>query len=138
MIETAALSPALMADAILVIHSLFILGVILPVPLIAIGGLRRWQWVRNPWLRAVHLGMIAFVAAESLLGFFCPLTVWENNLRQGAGESVYGDSFIAYWLHQAFFFDFPSWVFTLAYCLFGLLILALYILVPPGRFRRER
>ena len=123
------------ADFILIIHVLFILGVVLPVPLILLGGLRRWAWVRNPWFRLAHLAMIGIVVAESLLHIPCPLTVWENSLRVQAGEAGSGDAFIEHWLHRFFFFQAPHWVFTAAYAAFGLLVLALLCAYPP-KWRR--
>ena len=44
--------------------------------------------MRNFWFRGSHLGAIAVVAAESLVGFVCPLTTWENRLRLLAGGVV--------------------------------------------------
>jgi len=56
-----------MANIILILHAVFILVVVLTVPLIIIGGLRKWRWVHNPAIRFNHLGMIALVALESVI-----------------------------------------------------------------------
>ena len=45
----------------------------------------RWAWVRNFWFRTIHLAMIAVVVAESLCGIVCPLTDWEDRLREAGG-----------------------------------------------------
>lgn len=121
----------LLADAILIFHFLFVLGVIIPVPLIILGGIFRWGWVRNRWFRGVHLGMIGIVVIQAVLGIICPLTIWETDLRRAAGEQGYEHSFVAHWVSQGLYYDFPLWVFTVTYCAFGALVIALLFLVPP-------
>ena len=122
-----------LADSVLIVHAMFVAGVVLPVPLIVIGKLRGWKWVHSLPLRLMHLGMIGFVIAESLLGVMCPLTVWENDLRMARGDTGYGDSFIAYWLKELLFWHFPSWVFTVIYAAFGSVVIALWWWVRPSR-----
>ncbi len=78
-----------------------------------------------------HLAMIAYVVLESWLGVPCPLTLWENELRRLAGESDYPGDFIGYWAHRLIFFRAEPWVFTLVYTLFGLVVLATFVLAPP-------
>jgi hypothetical protein len=127
------MNPAFLADGVLVLHLLLILTIVLTVPLIIIGGWRGWGWVRRPWVRFGHLGLIGFVADESLLGIMCPLTVWENSLRRAAGDVDYGESFIAYWVSRLIYFDLPSWVFTILYCAFALLVALLFRRVPIAK-----
>ena len=126
----------LAADAVLVLHIgyvSFVLGGFLAT---LVGVLARWQWVRNFWFRVLHLAAILIVVAESLLGVICPLTTWESELRQLAGQTAYRGDFIAQWLHDLVFFDVQPWILTLCYTLFGLGVLATFILAPPRR-RRE-
>lgn len=125
----------LLADLVLLLHAAFILGVVVPVPLIALGKIHGWRWVRSLPLRLLHLGMIAVVVAESLLGIDCPLTVWENSLRTGAGESAYAKGFIADWTHRLVFWELPTWVFAAVYAGFGGIILLLWWWVPPSKKR---
>lgn len=126
------------ADVIVVLHTAFALFVVIGLLLILMGAARGWGWVRNFWFRVVHLGCIAFVVAESLLGIVCPLTTWEQNLRDLAGDNSYRGDFIAHWVHEFLFFDFPTWVFTLVYTLFGLAVLLTLVLVPPRWRRKDR
>ena len=123
----------LLSRVILVLHFAFVLGVILPIPLILIGAWRRWKWIRNLKLRIIHLAMIGIVTLEALIGIFCPLTVWEQALRRSAGEESYEGSFVGYWLSRILYYDFEPWIFTLAYCILSALILALYFFIPPTR-----
>jgi hypothetical protein len=124
----------LIADVILVVHVLYALVVVLSVPLIVIGAFLHWQWVRNVWFRIIHLLMIAIVAAESLLGIACPLTVWERFLRGPTrADSPENADFIAHWLSKLLFWHFPPWVFTTIYVSFGAIVLSLLVFVPMRR-----
>lgn len=126
---------ALLADLILIIHLAFIAFVVFGQILIAIGLWRHWAWVRHFGFRIAHLLAIAYVMAETWLGISCPLTVWENQLRLRAGEAGYTDGFITYWVHKLIFYTAPSWLFTLIYTLFFLLVLASWIWGRPHRRR---
>jgi hypothetical protein len=125
----------LAADAVLVFHVSYVAFVILGFLLTVIGILARWQWIRNFWFRSLHLAAILLVVAESLLGVICPLTTWESDLRKLAGQAAYRGDFIAQWLHDLLFIDAEPWVFTLCYTLFGMAVLATFVLAPP-RWRR--
>ena len=122
---------ALAADALLLIHTLFVAFVVLGLLLIVLGGVRNWHWVRNPWFRLVHLSAIGFVVIQAWLGHICPLTIWENSLRARAGEMGYSGTFIGHWLEQLLYYDAPAWVFIALYSLFGLLVLASWWWIRP-------
>lgn len=117
------------ADCILYCHALYVGIVVCSVPLIIVGGLRHWRWVRNPVFRFTHLAMIGFEVLEVFIGIACPLTVWEKALRAQPGS---GDEsgFIANWVSRALFHSYPQWVFNTAYIAFGLLVLSLFYFVP--------
>ena|SRR5271165_2551811 len=118
----------MLADIIVVVHFLIVLFIVAVVPLVYLGGALRWVWVRSrPW-RVLHLGAIMFVAAESLLGIACPLTTWEDALRDRRSAG-----FIERWIHEIMFYDAPAWVFTAAYVAFAALVLVTWIIVPPTR-----
>lgn len=123
----------LIADVVLVVHVSYVAFVLVGFGLTVAGILARWNWVRNLWFRGLHLAAILLVAAESLLGIICPLTIWESELRQLAGQTAYRGDFIAQWLHDLVFFDVEPWVFTVCYTLFGLAVLATFVLAPPRR-----
>lgn len=120
-----------LADFILVTHALFVAFVVLGLVAVLLGGYWRWSWVRNRWFRVTHLLAIGIVIAETWLGLVCPLTEWENRLREAAGGSAYTSSFIQHWLHEILFYDFAPWVFAVAYTTFGVLVLLAWLLVPP-------
>jgi hypothetical protein len=121
----------MLADLIVVIHASYVAFVLLGLLAVLIGIALRWNWVRSFWFRVVHLGAIGFVVAEALAGLPCPLTVWEKELRGIAGQAAYPGDFLGYWAHQLIFFRAPFWVFTLCYLMFGLAVLATFLLAPP-------
>ena len=116
----------MIADAILVVHALFVLFVVGGFVLI-LAGARSWRWVRNRAFRSLHLAAIGFVTAEALLGVTCPLTMWEDMFRGGGVER----SFIGRWVARLLYYDFPEWVFATAYCVFTLAVVVAWWLVPP-------
>ena len=125
-----------LADLTLIVHAAFVAFVIIGLLLIWMGRFGRWEFVRNVWFRLAHLAAIGIVAAESVAGFACPLTTWEDQLRLLAGgEQRYQGSFIQHWLHQVMFFDVNQWVFTVAYIAFFLAVALSLWFVPP-RWRR--
>jgi hypothetical protein len=125
----------LLADVVVLCHAAYVTFVIVGLLVTLYGGWAGWYWVRNFWFRMIHLAMISIVVVESIIGITCPLTVWEAALRRRAGETVQSGAFIARWAHELMFFDAPTWVFTTAYCVFGLLVVVAFILIPPTRPR---
>ena len=125
----------LLADLILVAHTLFVAFVVLGQVAILLGGCRRWRWVRNLRFRVLHLVAVGYVVAETWLGLLCPLTEWENRLRAAAGGDAYAGSFIGHWLHEILYYDFAPWVFIAAYTVFGILVLSSWWLVRPENRR---
>lgn len=122
-----------LADAILAMHVGIVAFVVLGVPAIALGGWRGWGWVRRLPLRLLHLALVCYIALQAWLGVACPLTVWEQSLRNRAGQATYGESFIQHWLSRLIFFEAPWWVFVAAYSLFAVLVAACWRWVPPVR-----
>lgn len=122
-----------LADAVLLLHFLFVVFVVLGLVAILIGGWRGWGWVRDLRFRLGHLGAIGFVVLESWLGMACPLTTLELWLRGLAGQTVYGGDFIAFWLRRLLFFEAPAWVFTVCYSVFLALVVVSWWRVPPRR-----
>ena len=118
----------MLADAILVLHFLFVLFVVGGFTLIVAGGALDWHWVRARAFRIAHLGAILLVAAEALLGLACPLTVWEDALRRAGPQQA---SFVGRWVARILYFDYPEWVFAAAYAAFALAVMVLWRLVPP-------
>ena len=124
------MDPALNADLILALHALIVAFVVLGLPLTWLAAWRGWALAHAPWFRLGHLGTIGFVIAQTWLGQLCPLTVWENQWRAEAGQTGYGDSFIAHWLGRLIYVDSSLATLAWVYTLFGLAVLATFWWVP--------
>lgn len=117
----------LAADFILAVHAAYVVFVVGGLVATWVGIALRKAWARNPWFRGLHLAAIAFVVSESLLGIDCPLTVWENALR----EAPSSQGFLARWVHAWLFWNLPPVFFTVAYTAFGLAVAATWWKWPP-------
>jgi hypothetical protein len=74
-----------LADAVLVLHVLFVLFV-------AMGGILVLRWPRVAW---VHIPAAVWGVAIEFGGWICPLTPLENRLRALAGQPTYHGDFVA-------------------------------------------
>jgi hypothetical protein len=78
----------LLADAVLIVHALFVAWVVF-------GGLAGFWKIRLAWL---HLPCLLWGAAVAGMGWVCPLTPLENDLRIRAGLQAYRGDFIHQYL----------------------------------------
>ncbi len=124
---------ALATDIVVFFHLAYASFVLVGFILILAGALFGWRWIRNRVFRWVHLGCIGVVAVEAVVGQICPLTLLENWLLVGSGQAGYERTFIGQLIYDLLYYDFPAWVFTVAYVsLAGLTALTL-VLIPPVR-----
>lgn len=121
----------ILADVIVVLHFAFVAFVAGGMIAILAGIALRKAWARNFWFRVGHLAAIAVVVAESLCGVLCPLTEWEDRLREAGGGTAEPGSFIGRWIHAVLFVDVAPATLTWCYTLFGLAVLAAFVLAPP-------
>jgi len=119
----------MLADAVVLVHLTIMLFITAGLPLIYIGAARQWAWVRDRRWRALHVGAIGFVAAESLLGIVCPLTLWEDALRGRTSQ----EGFIERWVDRILFYDLPTWMFTAAYTIFAALVVVTWFVIRPTK-----
>ena len=119
----------MLADLVLLVHTAFVLFVVGGLVAIWVGAALGSGWARNPWFRGLHLAAIAFVVAQSVLGYTCPLTIWEDALRGVAT----GQGFIQRWVRALLYWSAPPWVFTAIYVAFGALVAATWWRFPPRR-----
>ena len=123
----------LAADAVLLLHVLFVVFVVAGLVLILAGRLLSWVWVQNWWFRAIHLAAIGVVVLQSWLGVICPLTKLEMALRDRAGDTTYAGGFVAHWLETILYYRAPAWAFAVVYTAFGVLVVLSWFWVPPRR-----
>ena len=120
-----------LADGVLSVHFAIVLFVVGGLVFIVVGAFRGWRLVGRLWFRLAHLAAIAVVVAQAWFGAVCPLTTLEMWLRAKAQATTYSGSFIEHWLQRLLYYEAPPWVFTLAYSLFGLAVLATWWCFPP-------
>ena len=130
----------LAADLLVGIHVAYVAYVIVGQLLIIVAAPMKWQWARNPWFRFTHLLAITIVAVEAIQGWPCPLTVWEGQLRELAGQNFNGsESFMGKLLHDVLFFDnVPQLVLDTGYVATMILVLQGLIMYPPRWFRLRK
>ena len=81
------------ADAILILHLVFVIFVVL-------GGVIVLRWPRLAWL---HVPAVLWAAWVEFAGCICPLTTLEISLRQRAGEVEYAGDFVEHYLTSALY-----------------------------------
>lgn len=82
------MTAALVADAVLLLHALFIAFAVLGAALL-------WRWPRLVW---AHLPAVMWAAFVEFSGRICPLTPLENRWRNSAGEAGYSGGFVEHYL----------------------------------------
>ena len=122
------------ADAVLLLHVLFVLFVVGGLAAIYAGRALGWAWVRGRTFRFAHLGAIGVVVVQAWLGVVCPLTTLEMALRARAGAATYAGTFVSHWLEALLYWRAPAWVFVVAYTAFGAAVLGSWFAVPPRGF----
>lgn len=125
-------APQTLATAILVVHLAIVAFNLGGMVLVPIGSWAGWRFVQGFWWRLAHLGSLAAVALQAILGQACFLTLWQAELeaRAGAGEPP---SLIATWINGLLYWPLPLWVFAVAYVAIFLYTLLLWRWVPPRR-----
>jgi hypothetical protein len=116
---------ALAADAVLVVHALFIVWVMA-------GGFVAWRW---PWLVWLHLPAAAWGVWIEASGGLCPLTPLEVRLRVAAGEAGWDGTFVERYLTALIY---PDGLTRELQWLFAGLVLAVNALAYAGLWRRRR
>jgi hypothetical protein len=79
---------AIAADLLLIFHLGFVCFVVF-------GGLLVFKW---RWLMVLHLPVVAWGALIEFQGWLCPLTPWEQQFRQAAGQAGYHGGFVEHYL----------------------------------------
>jgi hypothetical protein len=130
----------LLADVVVTLHLAYVAYVVVGQVLIVIAAPFRWQWARNPWFRLTHLLAIAIVAYEAIMGIRCPLTVWEEQLRELAGQPFdSGQTFLGRLFHDLLFYEgLPDIFFNTLYISMFVVVLQGIIMYPPRMFRIRR
>jgi len=102
---------SLLADSLVILHFAFTAFVIF-------GGFLTWRW---PKVAFAHLPALAWGCWVEVSHSICPLTPWENHLRQLGGEAGYSGGFLAHYLVRVLYP--PALTWQIQWLLAGLLLL---------------
>ena len=135
----------LLADAVVCAHVGYVAFVLLGQVAIILAAAFRWEWGRNRWFRLSHLLAIAIVAVEAVMGWQCPLTTWEHQLRELGGQSFEASStFMGRLMHNLLFIDQyftdgkpPEAFFTTLYLAMLIIVLQGLVMCPPRLLRKR-
>jgi Protein of Unknown function (DUF2784) len=122
-----------LADLLVVLHCAYVGYVVIGQLAIVAGWVFGRLWVRNFWFRVTHLTAIAFVAFEEAIGMVCPLTAWEYQLRELAGQETRAGTFMGRLFHDLIFLNLPAEYFTWMHVGFAVLVAVTFLLVLPRR-----
>ena len=114
----------LLADLVVLVHSGFVLFVVL-------GGLLVLRWPRAAW---VHLPAALWGAGIEFLGGICPLTPLENHLRRLGGEAGYTGGFVEHYVLPVLY---PEGLTRGVQLVLGAFVLVLNIVVYAIAWRRR-
>jgi len=113
----------LLANAVVVVHALFIVFVV-------IGGFLAW---RRRWVAAIHIPCAVWGILIEYRSWICPLTPWENSLRARAGQAGYGGGFVEHYLLPVIY---PSGLTPRVQMVLGTFVLAINVLAYAVLLRR--
>jgi hypothetical protein len=123
-----------LAGAILTLHLLIITFNVLGLIIIPLGALAHWRLVRIPWLRLLHLALLAIVALQAVAGRACILTIWQNELT---GQGTGAPPLIMGWVNRLIYWNQPFRVFMVLYVAVFAYVVALWFMVPPRSVRKS-
>lgn len=114
-----------LADAVLVLHLIFIVFVVA-------GGLLVLRWPRLAW---AHVPAVIWGALIEFSGSVCPLTPLEVALRQQAGQAGYAGGFIEHYVAGLIY---PGGLSRIVQLFLGFFVLGLNGVVYQRLWRRSR
>lgn len=115
----------LAADAILVVHLGFVLFAL-------VGGMLAGWW---RIFLLLHPPAAAWAIFVELTGRGCPLTAWEQELRQRAGEAGYSEGFVEHYLLPLLY---PDWLTLPVQFVLAAFVLLVNLAVYAWVWRRWR
>lgn len=113
------------ADVVLVFHLVFVLYAIF-------GGLLVFRWSRSAYL---HIPVVIWGSVIEVMGWVCPLTPIEIDLRHAAGTLGYSGSFIDHYVLPVLY---PANLTRPAQWLLGLSLLLFNVVVYTLIYRSRR
>lgn len=113
----------LLANAVVLVHALFIVFIV-------VGGFLAWRW---RWVAWVHIPCAIWGILIEYRGWICPLTPLENHLRRQAGDAGYSGGFIEHHILPAIY---PSGLTPRVQVVLGTLVLVVNLIAYGVLARR--
>ena len=113
------------ADAVLLVHGIFILFAVLGGLLVA----------RHRWIAWMHIPAAAWAAWIEISGGICPLTPLENALRSRAGGTPYAGGFFDHYVLPLIY---PAALTPRLQVALGVAVLAVNVAIYAWALRRSR
>ncbi len=137
----------ILADLLVVIHFIWILFMLWGFILTLSGSFTLYflhtAAERRPsffdrWLfRTIHLSGILYVAVLTIFGKYCPLTIWENQLRaRHAPHLKYPASFVIHYIEKLVYPDADFLLFVIPTMIIALFTLIMFVLKPPAKIKQ--
>lgn len=104
------------ADLLVILHLLFVCFVIL-------GGLLVWKWKRVLYL---HIPAAIWGVLIEFQGWICPLTSWEQRLREKGYESGYSGGFVEHYILPVLY---PSFLTSDIQIVLGTFVISINLLI---------
>lgn len=114
----------IVADAVVVLHLAFILFV-------AFGAVLAWRWPRLVW---AHVPALAWGVGSVVIGFPCPLTGIEKDLRHLAGTEGYPGGFVDNYIENVVY---PGEYTPLLHAVAAVIIVVGYLRIRMLSTRRD-
>lgn len=115
----------LAADLVAFVHFGFVLFAVLGAILVL-----RWRWVA--W---IHIPAAIWGAMIEFGGWICPLTPWENRLRDLAGQAGYAGGFVEHYLLPVLY---PAGLTRSAQVVLGLSVVVINLAIYGWLIARAR
>ncbi len=130
------MSDKILADAIIVLHLLFIVFMLLGFLLTLYSIFFRNKFFDRWLFRSLHVSGIFYVASLSVMGKFCPLTVLENELRlKYEASAAYSGYFTVHYLEKLVYPDINPLVIQIPTVFLAIFTIVMFIIKPPSKIR---
>jgi len=97
-----------------------------------------WRGLFDKWLlRTLHLFGIVYVSLLAIMGKYCPLTLWENSLREKYDSTLtYPGSFMIHYVEKLVYPDINPLIIIIPTIFIAVFISAIFIIRPPKRISK--
>jgi len=126
----------IIADIIVIVHLVWILFMLVGFILTFCGFF--WKGFFDRWLfRTLHLFGIVYVSLLAIMGKYCPLTLWENSLREKYDSTLtYPGSFMIHYVEKLVYPDINPLIIIIPTIFIAVFISAIFIIRPPKRISK--